>query len=94
MRRMAAVLAVFCPAVLICPLGEGLAVAPAAAQQQAQPRPSGPPPVDKFSVGSTIFQSFPPGKKKIDGVEFSLREKNATPGSCRVISVTTVSAPN
>jgi hypothetical protein len=140
MRKMAALLAVLCPAVLICSLGDGLAVAPAAAQQQAQPRPPGPPPVDKFSVvsqewhrfpglavaditfnnandyrvrnpvisceflgpngkaiatrGSTIFQSFPPGKKKIDGVEFSLREKNATPGSCRVISVTTVSGPN
>jgi hypothetical protein len=44
--------------------------------------------------GSTVFQSFPPGKKKIDGVEFSLREKNAVPGSCRVISVSTVGGPN
>jgi len=44
--------------------------------------------------GSTVFQSFPPGKKKIDGIEFSLREKNAVPGSCRVISVSTVGAPN
>jgi len=44
--------------------------------------------------GSTVFQSFPPGKKKIDGIEFSLREKNAVPGSCRVISVTTVGSPN
>ena len=37
--------------------------------------------------GSTVFQSFPPGKKKIEGIEFSLREKNAMPGSCRVLSV-------
>jgi hypothetical protein len=44
--------------------------------------------------GSTVFQSFPPGKKKIDGIEFSLREKNAVPGSCRVLSVSTVSGPN
>ena len=44
--------------------------------------------------GSTVFQSFPPGRKKIDGIEFSLREKNAVPGSCRVISVTTVASPN
>lgn len=44
--------------------------------------------------GSTVFQSFPPGKKKIDGIEFSLREKNAVPGSCRVLSVNTVSGPN
>jgi hypothetical protein len=44
--------------------------------------------------GSTVFQSFPPGKKKIDGIEFSLREKNAVPGSCRVISVSTVAGPN
>jgi hypothetical protein len=44
--------------------------------------------------GSTVFQSFPPGKKKIDGVEFSLREKNAVPGSCRVISVRTVGGAN
>jgi hypothetical protein len=45
--------------------------------------------------GSTIFQSFPPGQKKIDGVHFSLREKkNVTPGSCRVLSVRTVGAPN
>jgi hypothetical protein len=44
--------------------------------------------------GSTVFQSFPPGKKKIDGIEFSLREKNASPGSCRVISVSTVAGPN
>lgn len=44
--------------------------------------------------GSTVFQSFPPGKKKVDGIEFSLREKNAVPGSCRVLSVTTVGAPN
>ena len=40
--------------------------------------------------GSTVFQGFPPGKKKIDGIEFSLREKNAVPGSCRVISVSAV----
>jgi hypothetical protein len=39
--------------------------------------------------GSTVFQSFPPGKKKVEGIEFSLREKNAVPGSCRVISVST-----
>jgi len=44
--------------------------------------------------GSTVFQSFPPGRKKVDGIEFSLREKNAVPGSCRVISVTTVASPN
>jgi len=44
--------------------------------------------------GSTVFQSFPPGKKKIDGIEFSLREKNAVPGSCRVISVSTIGGPN
>jgi hypothetical protein len=44
--------------------------------------------------GSTVFQSFPPGKKKINGIEFSLREKNAVPGSCRVLSVSTVSGPN
>jgi hypothetical protein len=44
--------------------------------------------------GSTVFQSFPPGKRKVDGIEFSLREKNAVPGSCRVISVSTVSGPN
>jgi hypothetical protein len=44
--------------------------------------------------GSTVFQSFPPGKKKVDGIEFSLREKNAVPGSCRVLSVTTVGGPN
>jgi hypothetical protein len=44
--------------------------------------------------GSTVFQSFPPGKKKVDGIEFSLREKNAVPGSCRVISVTTIGGPN
>ncbi len=44
--------------------------------------------------GSTVFQSFPPGRKNIDGIEFSLREKNAVPGSCRVISVTTVASPN
>lgn|GEM_PF-5427142 len=43
--------------------------------------------------GSTVFQSFPPGKKKVDGIEFSLREKNAVPGSCRVLSVTTVGGP-
>ena len=44
--------------------------------------------------GSTVFQSFPPGKKKVDGIEFSLREKNAAPGSCRVISVNAGDAPN
>ena len=44
--------------------------------------------------GSTVFQSFPPGKKKVDGIEFSLREKNAVPGSCRVLSVSTMSGPN
>lgn len=44
--------------------------------------------------GSTVFQSFPPGRKKIDGIEFSLREKNAVPGSCRVLSVSTVSGSN
>jgi hypothetical protein len=44
--------------------------------------------------GSTVFQSFPPGRKKIDGIEFSLREKNAVPGSCRVLSVSTVGGPN
>jgi hypothetical protein len=38
---------------------------------------------------STVFQRFPPGKKKIEGIEFSLREKNAVPGSCRVLSVNT-----
>jgi hypothetical protein len=45
--------------------------------------------------GSTIFQSFPPASTiKIDGVSFSLREKNAAPGSCRVLSVRAVGAPN
>jgi hypothetical protein len=44
--------------------------------------------------GRTVFQSFPPVKKKVDGIEFSLREKNAVPGSCRVISVTAVASPN
>ncbi len=44
--------------------------------------------------GSTVFQSFPPGKKKIEGIEFSLREKNAVPGSCRVLSVSAVGGPN
>jgi hypothetical protein len=36
---------------------------------------------------SIVFQSFPPGKKKVEGIEFSLREKNAVPGSCSVIGV-------
>jgi hypothetical protein len=44
--------------------------------------------------GSTVFQSFPPGKKKIEGIEFSLREKNAVPGSCRVLSVSVVGGSN
>jgi hypothetical protein len=44
--------------------------------------------------GSTVFQSFPPGRKTIDGIEFSLREKNAVPGSCRVIAVSTIAGPN
>ena len=44
--------------------------------------------------GSTVFQSFPPGKKTVDGIEFSLREKNAVPGSCRVIAVSTIAGPN
>jgi hypothetical protein len=45
--------------------------------------------------GSTIFESFPPASTiKIDGVSFSLREKNATPGSCRVLSVRAVGTPN
>jgi hypothetical protein len=45
--------------------------------------------------GTTIFQTFPRASTiKIDGVHFSLREKNAIPGSCRVISVRTVNAPN
>jgi hypothetical protein len=45
--------------------------------------------------GTTIFQTFPPASTiKIDGVHFSLREKNAIPGTCRVMSVTTLAAPN
>jgi hypothetical protein len=44
---------------------------------------------------TTIFESLPPASSvKIDGVHFSLREKSATPGSCRVISVRTVPPPN
>ena len=44
---------------------------------------------------TTIFESLPPASTvKIDGVHFSLREKGATPGSCRVISVRTVPPPN
>jgi hypothetical protein len=44
---------------------------------------------------TTIFESLPPASTvKIDGVHFSLREKSATPGSCRVISVRTASQPN
>jgi hypothetical protein len=43
---------------------------------------------------TTIFLGFPPGRTKINGVSFSLREKNATPGSCRVLSVRTEAAPN
>jgi hypothetical protein len=45
--------------------------------------------------GTTIFQTFPRASTiKIDGVHFSLRERNAISGSCRVISVKTVDAPN
>src|SRR5262249_39604980 len=44
--------------------------------------------------GSPVFQSSPPGKKKVEGIEFSLRERNAVPGSCRVISVSTTGGPN
>ena len=44
--------------------------------------------------GSTVFQSFPPGKKKVDGIEFSLREKNAAPGACRILSVNATDSPN
>jgi hypothetical protein len=45
--------------------------------------------------GTSIFQSFPPASSiRIEGVHFSLREKNVTPGSCRVLSVRTVAAPN
>ena len=44
--------------------------------------------------GSTIFQSFPPASTiKIDNVYFSLREKNAVPGSCRALSASNVTAP-
>ena len=39
--------------------------------------------------GSTVFQTFPPGTHKVNGVEFSLREKSLVPGSCRVVSVNT-----
>jgi hypothetical protein len=45
--------------------------------------------------GTTIFQTFPPASSmRINGVHFSLREKAAVPGSCRVLSVRTVAAPN
>ncbi len=45
--------------------------------------------------GTTIFQTFPPASTiKTDGVHFSLREKNVAPGSCRVVPVRTVAAPN
>jgi hypothetical protein len=40
--------------------------------------------------GSTVFQTFPPGTHKVNGVEFSLRERNFVPGLCRVLSVSTV----
>ena len=44
--------------------------------------------------GTTIFQTFPPGSTiKIDDVHFTLREKSATPGSCRVVSVRSLTAP-
>jgi hypothetical protein len=47
------------------------------------------------SRGTTIFQTFPPvSTMRINGVHFSLREKAAVPGSCRVLSVRTVAAPN
>jgi hypothetical protein len=39
--------------------------------------------------GSTVFQTFSPGTQKVNGIEFSLREKNFLPGSCRVVSVST-----
>src|SRR5262249_24065830 len=43
--------------------------------------------------GSTVFQSFPPGKKKVEGIEFSLREKNGVRGWCRVIWVSPPGGP-
>jgi hypothetical protein len=40
--------------------------------------------------GSTVFQTFPPGTQKVNGIEFSLREKHFVPRSCRVVAVSTV----
>jgi hypothetical protein len=39
--------------------------------------------------GTTIHRAFRPGKMKVEGIHFSLRERDAVPGRCRVLSVAT-----
>jgi len=41
-----------------------------------------------------VHRAFRPGKMQIDGIEFSIRERDAVPGSCRVVSVLTSPAPD
>jgi hypothetical protein len=39
------------------------------------------------SRGTMIHRMFRPGKHAVRGVHFSMREKDAVPGACRVLSV-------
>jgi hypothetical protein len=45
------------------------------------------------SRGTHVHMVFPPGEKEIKGIEFIVREKDALPGACRVVSVLTSPSP-
>jgi hypothetical protein len=43
--------------------------------------------------GTMVHRMFHPGDQEVLGIHFSMREKNAVPGKCRVVSVKTSSSP-
>jgi hypothetical protein len=46
------------------------------------------------SRGTHIHMVFPPGTTEIKGIEFAVGDKDALPGSCRVVAVLTSPSPD
>jgi hypothetical protein len=45
------------------------------------------------SRGTMVHRLFRPGDQEVRGIHFSMREKDAVPGACRVLSVKTSPSP-